>query len=177
MTAPSNLRPNGQLRRSQVISTFGPGSMIDLPNHSIIVGGLETWLGATEEVPEPRLVEKLKAYFQASGIEVPHLRLLAPPPDSEDPDAPRTGITGWQFPEWFITQDVEAGPKGVWNRSRHLVHRKLLSKGSFIDDRKKKHPVVPIRFVRACKNGHIGDIDWRVRPSRADRVHAPVVDR
>ncbi len=130
--------------------------MIDLPNHSILVGGLETWLGATEEVLEPRLVEKLKSYLQ-----IPQLRLIAPPPDSEDPDAPRTGMTGWQFPEWFIAQDVESGPKGLWNRSRHLVHRKLLSKGSFFDDHKKKHSVVPIRFVRACRKGHIGDIDWR----------------
>ena len=22
------------------------------------------------------------------------------------------------------------------------------------------HPVVPVRFVRACKKGHVGDIDW-----------------
>jgi len=25
---------------------------------------------------------------------------------------------------------------------------------------KKKQSVVPVRFVRACKNGHIGDLDW-----------------
>ena len=25
----------------------------------------------------------------------------------------------------------------------------------------QKFSVVPIRFIRACKNGHMGDIDWR----------------
>ena len=27
--------------------------------------------------------------------------------------------------------------------------------------RTRKFSVVPIRFIRACKNGHMGDIDWR----------------
>ena len=34
---------HGQVRRSQVITTYGPGALIDLPRHSAIVGGLETW--------------------------------------------------------------------------------------------------------------------------------------
>src|SRR6202042_2316866 len=45
-------------------------------------------------------------------------------------------------------------------RSRFLVHRRALTKGKYIDNDKKKHPVVPVRFVRACRKGHIGDIDW-----------------
>ena len=35
-----------QIRRSQVISTFGPGAMVDLPDDAVMIGGLETW-GAT----------------------------------------------------------------------------------------------------------------------------------
>src|SRR5262249_23608018 len=88
------------------------------------------------------------------------LRLFSPPPDSEDPSAPQTGITAWQFPEWFITQDVEKGDRGGVTRSRLLVHRRALTKGKFINEDKKKLPVVPVRFVRACRKGHIGDIDW-----------------
>ena len=30
-------------RLSQLISTFGPGAMIDLPTRSVVVGGLEQW--------------------------------------------------------------------------------------------------------------------------------------
>lgn len=36
-------KSQGQVRRSQVITTYGPGALIDLPKHSAIVGGLETW--------------------------------------------------------------------------------------------------------------------------------------
>ena len=34
-------RPHGQIRQSQLITTFGPGSMMDLPDHSVLIGGLD----------------------------------------------------------------------------------------------------------------------------------------
>jgi hypothetical protein len=150
-----NARPHGQVRQSQVVTTFGPGSLLDLPTQSVIVGGLEHWAGVSEEVHEPRLAEKLTRL-----LELPALRLFSPPPDNEDPTAPRTGITAWQFPEWFTTQDAARDERGRATRSRYLVHRKGLTKGRYIDNDRRKHPVVPTRFVRACRKGHIGDLDW-----------------
>lgn len=148
-------RPHGQIRQSQLITTFGPGSMLDLPNHSVLVGGLEFWSAGGEQIVEPRLIEKL-----CHLLSVPTLQLRTPPPDQDDPAGPPTGVTAWQFPEWFVTQDVTVGDSGT-HRSRMLVHRRELARGDkFIDDDKKAKPVVPIRFVRACRAGHIGDIDW-----------------
>ncbi len=79
-----NKKPHGQVRQSQVVTTFGPGSMFDLPNHSVIVGGLEYWTKG-DEIHEPRLVAKLKELLQ-----VPSLALFAPPPDNDDPTSTRT---------------------------------------------------------------------------------------
>ena len=45
-------RPQGQIRQSQIITTFGPGAMVDLPDHSVIIGGLELWEGADKPVFE-----------------------------------------------------------------------------------------------------------------------------
>lgn len=150
-------RPHGQIRQSQLLTSFGPGSMLDLPNHSVLIGGLDGWSTGGDEILEPRLVDKLKQLFDPP-LQV--LKLYSPPPDMEDPTAPQTGITAWQFPEWFVTQDVDADRSGGVVRARMLVHRLMLTKGKFIDDTRKKRSVVPIRFVRACRNGHIGDIDW-----------------
>ena len=36
-------KPHGEIRQSQLITTFGPGSMLDLPNYSVLVAGLEFW--------------------------------------------------------------------------------------------------------------------------------------
>ena len=150
-------RPHGQIRQSQLLTSFGPGSMLDLPNHSVLVGGLDTWSTGGDEIIEPRLVDKLKQLFDPP---LPSLKLLSPPPDLDDPTAPQTGITAWQFPEWFITQDVDANASRGAVRARMLVHRRMLTKGKFVDDTRKKRTVVPVRFVRACRSGHIGDIDW-----------------
>ena len=158
MSRKSKAKPHGQIRQSQIVTTFGPGAPLDLPNYSVLVGGLDEWSkDGREEIHELRLSAKLKRL-----LELPDLKLFTPPPDNEDPTAPQTGITAWQFPEWFITQDVEQNKKNPTVRSRLLVPRKALTRGKFIDADRKKRSVVPIRFVRACSRGHIGDIDWYV---------------
>ncbi len=150
-------RPHGQVRRSQIVTTFGPGAMVDLPNHSILISGLDQWTGVTEEILEPRLLEKLKEHLQLEN-----LRMFAPPRDSGDAFSSASGVVGWQFPEWFVTQNVRqsTSKSGHQVRSRQLVHRTSLSRGKFIGDDRKRQNVVPVRFVRACRHGHIGDIDW-----------------
>jgi len=147
-------KPQGEIRQSQLVTTFGPGSMVDLPNHSVLIAGLDFWSPGGDAISEPRLSQKL-----ARVLSVPSVSLRTPPPADNDPTAPTTGIAVFQFPEWFITQDLEQESRpGV--RSRLLVHRKSLTRGKYIDRDKKKRPVVPVRFVRACRLGHIGDIDW-----------------
>src|SRR5438874_13216156 len=91
-----------QIRQSQVVNTYGPGALIDLPKHSAIVGGLEGWpkVGDLEQILEPRLSRKLQAM---TGVAAP--RLYAPPPDSNDPRETAKGIRVWLFPEWFVVQE------------------------------------------------------------------------
>lgn len=147
------VRPHGQVRQSQVLTTFGPGAMVDLPNHAVIIGGLEHWEGVTNPIFEERLTAKIQEILQ-----ITNLKLFAPPIDLQDLNAPKTGITAWQFPEWFVAQ-FEV-PWGDVFRSRPLLHRQALVDGRYLDRDRKKRPVVPVRFVQACINGHISDINW-----------------
>ena len=82
-----NGKAHGQLRRSQVITTFGPGALIDLPDESAIVGGLDTWGAETrlEPIEEPRLASKLTSM---TGVHDP--RLYAPPAGAGPPSGPAT---------------------------------------------------------------------------------------
>jgi hypothetical protein len=156
------VKPHGQIRQSQVVTTFGPGSMLDLPKSSVMVAGLDHW-DKGEQILEPRLVEKLKDYFEQQGVRIPNLALHAPPPDDDDPASrKKPRIVAWQFPEWFVTQKIvlfeyEPGRPG---RARRLVHRTALTKGRFIDEDRTALHVLPVRFVQACRKGHIDDIDW-----------------
>lgn len=147
-------KAHGQVRRSQVITTYGPGALIDLPQESAIVAGLDEWPPPhkLEEIDEPRLARKLRAI---TGVATP--RLLAPPAASSDPGASPTGIGAWRFPEWFIVQAADAGEGTAHTRSRRLVHRKAL------DSNKRRfegREVVATRFVRGCPRGHVDDLDW-----------------
>ena len=62
--------PEGEIRQSQILSSFGPGSMVDLPNHSIIMGGLNHWKFGNEPTPivEPRLEQFLQQKLGVSKI-------------------------------------------------------------------------------------------------------------
>jgi hypothetical protein len=154
-------KPHGKIRRSQIITTFGPGAMLDMPRYSVLVAGLDTWkFVGDEEIREPRLVEKLKVILNLN-----HLQLKPPPASLDDPTLPPTGVGAWQFPEWFITEVVPLAGQPASVRSRMLVHRRQLGGKSYFEykdgPKNRKLSVVPVRFVRACKNGHIGDINWR----------------
>lgn len=35
--------PEGKVRLSQVVTTFGPGAMVDLLDHAVLIGGLDYW--------------------------------------------------------------------------------------------------------------------------------------
>ncbi len=162
---------SGQLRQSQVITTYGPGALLDLPDKAAIVGGLDTW-------PLPQNLrqitdERLSAWL---GVltDVVNPRMYAPPSDPVEPRRNAPGIGAWSFPDWFVVQERDRGlvssaatgtpvSRGVdrgrrSSRSRRLVNRKSLDQG-----RRPKfegRPVVPTRFVRACTAGHVDDLDW-----------------
>jgi len=147
-----------QLRASQLVTTFGPGAMVDLPDASILVAGLDNWSYDPNSLPtvdEPRLVEKLREL-----VGIPLLTLRRPPPANDFPGGPKPAVTGWRFPAWVIVQKTERTSKG--HRRRRLVNLNTLQGGRFPDHDGKSYRVVPVRFVRACTRGHIGDIDWKV---------------
>ena len=150
-------RATGEVRQSQLITTFGPGAMVDLPNHSVLIGGLDYWTGEKERIYEARF----EAYLQHE-LKKPELRLYAPPIDSSDPTGPTTGISVFQFPTWFLGQVDETwrDADGRLYRTRPLVRHGDLVKGGYYDNERRVRPVVPVRFVQACVKGHISDIDW-----------------
>jgi len=132
--------------------------MVDLPDASVIIAGLDHWRYDNARIPvieEPRLVAKLSEVLGVST-----LTLRAPPPAIDQPGGFRADVIAWRFPEWFIVQKTEATSRGF--RMRRLVHINALDAMKFLDpDTRKKGTVVPVRFVRACRRGHAGDIEWK----------------
>ena len=150
--------PTGELRQSQLLTTFGPGSMVDLPNEAVLIGGLDHWQFAERKrIYEDRLERRL-----CDLLTLDELTLYEPPIDNGDPTAPRSGVTAFLFPAWFLAQVEETykAPDGRVYRARPLIPWDRLVKGGYLNRNRKIVPVVPIRFVQACVKGHISDIDW-----------------
>ena len=138
---------HGEIRQSQLITTYGPGAMVDLPKQSVVIGGLELWVGADTVIHEQRLADKV-----AKLLNVPRVELRLPPALVDSEEAPPTGVGTFLFPEWFVVQ--------VPGKRRPLVNIGRLEKGKFTADDRRKYGVVPVRFVQACIRGHLSDIEW-----------------
>ena len=158
-------------RLSQLVSTFGPGAMIDLPTRSVVVGGLERWDMSGDSfstINEPRLSFRLEQLLRSQDRlpEGVTLTLRTPPKVVEGVRGTSSGVDAPVFPRWFVCDvaDELGGEGGKASRRRQLVKwGDLDPKGRrrFHFDDGRKSEVSPIRFVCACDDGHLDDIDWR----------------
>jgi hypothetical protein len=158
----------GELRPSQLLWSFGVGAVVDLPNFSVIVLGLDDW---DEAKGEPIAEERLLAAVRHSlGPQV--VRLLAPPraPDDEGSfnpfgDGAQDGVPVATFPEWLRcpicqllapieTRLFDFKPRPFRPDQVRYVHT-TCTRG------KGKAPTaVPARFLVACQRGHVDDFPW-----------------
>jgi hypothetical protein len=152
--------PQGKIRLSQIVTTFGPGAMVDLIDHAVLIGGLDYWrfdpAKPSPALDEPRLREQVAPRAKALGIELARDNCFrtAPPGDDSAPSY-RSGIQVAEFPSWFICQECRAleprknleGGKG--KKYRHQCNRT------------KASDCVPVRFVATCKQGHLEEFPWK----------------
>ena len=157
----------GELRPSQVLLTFGIGSLVDLPNLSMLVMGLEDWpISHSTEIGEERLLESVQKMLGAQVA-----RLLTPPraPDSFGgntnwfDEAHQIGVPVAPFPRWMVCSRCrllaplssglfEAKVQAYRPDKARYVHN-CTTQGS-------APTVVPARFLVACENGHLDDFPW-----------------
>ena len=71
--------PDGEIRQSQLLTTFGSGSMVDLPDRSVVISGLNYWRGNQETITEERLRRKLNQMFHKQTGTWLNLELRTPP--------------------------------------------------------------------------------------------------
>jgi hypothetical protein len=157
---------DNEIRLSQMIMGFGPGAMIDLPSRSIIVGGLPLWRQQIEPriIIEPRLQEMLERSLTQSG-RLPagvRLTLRQPPYATNDGDRMKRDVPALVFPLWFVC-DPESGttPSAGGSRRRMVQWKEMEWSSGKFKDGTKTVSVTPMRFVAACKKGHMQDINWR----------------
>ena len=158
----------GELRPSQLLTTFGIGSIIDLPNLSVMVMGLEDWpLKDTVEIGEERLLASVK---EVLGHQVQALRSAPVVPDTyqfnQFEASALVGVPVAPFPRWMVCpypkcRRLAPLSSGLFKLETpyrtdqiRYVHANCCKPG-------KAPTVIPARFIVACPNGHLDDFPWR----------------
>src|SRR5690606_20273662 len=164
--------PDGHVRRSQMLTSAGPGALVDLVEHAVIVAGLDDWRygdDRTDFINEPRLEQQaLQMLRTLDGWDHPQVRLRLPPTCDDDQANQNIGVQVARFPGWFLCQNPAC---------RSLVSWKELDKNQrhhCKTDERKGFPVVAVRFVTACTHGHIQDVWWPAFVHRGERDDALV---
>jgi hypothetical protein len=150
----------GNLRRSAVVSTFGPGAIVDFRAGgapiSAVAGGLEEWdsnappagIANAQTIFEPRLQKKLAV----KGFRVPPVY-----PDNGS----RTGsLVAVRFPRWLQCPSCHIIQQA--KRWTAQVGRAERACGTCSADQGGAASMyaVPVRFVTACERGHLDEFPW-----------------
>ena len=152
-TAPTDtIEPLGSVRRSQLVSSFGIGAIVDLEKGSFMPMGLEDWERATRlpslSIGEPRLQAMLRvSHFRLGPVkeDLPGTRLVRA----------RSAAPAVRFPEWHeCPRCHRIGKQGA--------PFELAADGGRLVCLAHGEPVytTPVRFVLACRRGHIEDFPW-----------------
>jgi hypothetical protein len=168
----------GELRPSQILTTFGIGSIVDLPHISVMVMGLEDWPNSDyREITEERLLASVRSTL---GAQVNALRSppIVPDTDRSNPFEEQSyiGVPVAPFPRWMLcprcrrlaplsSNQFKLKPDPYRPDRVRYVHENCRYQG-------KLPTAVPARFVVACKNGHLDDFPWVTFVHRSDPDHA-----
>ncbi|MGW9300458.1 DUF1998 domain-containing protein [Streptomyces cyaneofuscatus] len=162
----------GAVRPSHLMFTAGVGSLVDLPNFSVLIKGLDSWSysGITEyDIDEPRLRSAVNRSLQRYGHgQVEQLR-SAPWLQGGDSDpkgwaAQGVGVPVTPFPQWLrctacnVLAAVDSGEFVFINANPRTPHE-----AKFVHDCKRGKPLaVAARFTLVCTAGHLDEFPYTV---------------
>ena len=138
----------GELRPSQIITTFGPGSIVDLQNVSVLIAGTDFWVTRRDqEIDEPRLRSMLRVQ-----------RFYRPPIPS---DGAGSGVPSFVFPQYLFCPRCRRLARYDRADLFYLHRRRFRCKAQHEVKVARGGPVAfPARFVVACTEGHLDDFPW-----------------
>ena len=163
-----NLRP---IRRGQLISPFGVGSLVDFRNdESLMTAGLDAWPQANRNCPNDWLVREERL---ESRLGVSHFRL---PPDFREPgpgvELANQFVPFVRFPRWHYCPS-----RGAMENLPLFGNRQYCQCRPGLDCYKwgRKPWLIPSRFIAVCPEGHIEDfpfMTWVHGSPGSDNTHS-----
>ena len=144
----------GSLRRSNLISPFGPGSLTTLVNGtSVVVPGIDTWYlkdGKQSIPPEAILNEpRLQRHLEVTKF------VLPPAGRGHDSNGTDLSIPVARFPKWSFCPYCKLLKQSSLTQTGHVKCDGCSKKRGKFDPDTSQVP-----FLVACADGHIADFPW-----------------
>ena len=152
------------IRRSQLISPWGVGQMINFPkDESLMVLGLDMWeekFRTISELDEFKVTEERLA----KRLGVRDFRL---PPDFRDPGQgvtnPSLKIPFIRFPRWhYCTRCGHMEKVSIYDSQKPTCSGVSFGSGRSCNEipERKRQRLIPVRFIAICPQGHIEDFPF-----------------
>lgn len=147
-------------RRSQLISPFGVGAMIDFPrDESLMVAGLDAWHCAKQNCPPELLVEEERLQARLA------VRAFRLPVDHKDPGLgiknANLDIPCVRFPGWHYCHRCGAMEQlTLFSSSRRCPGPPYPGMNCSQKSQRSRPFLLPVRIVVACDRGHIADFPF-----------------
>lgn len=169
--AAKHFRRVGAVRPSHLMFTAGVGSLVDLPNLSVLVRGLDDWNRSAIPDPQPIVEPRLLAEVQRLGYRSVERLLPAPWLDGidQDPSGPaaKVGVPVTPFPAWLRCTacnelaPIESRVFQFENSKARKPHEARFSHTNCARTKSRRRPLaVAARFVLACTAGHLDDFPY-----------------
>lgn len=143
-----------RIRKSQLISTFGVGAIVEFPAETLMHAGLEAWTtGSDQELVDDRLAKRL-------GV-----RVFYEPIHASEKNIPGGTIPFVRFPLWQVCPRCRTMQKAEWNdRSPRRCNSRVKPRSGGLacaDLHEFRRPkLTAVRFITTCVAGHIDDFPW-----------------
>lgn len=135
----------GNLRRTQIITTFGSGSIVDLPSDSVIMAGTDFWSNSEDEefVLHEENLESLLGmeYFVKPNVDKNPLK--------SEYNKKSKDIPVFRFPKLLICPSCQK-----------IADYKKFGFTTTPKCGNCRKNLIPSRFVIACENGHLEDFPY-----------------
>ena len=142
----------GEIRRAQVISTYGPGALIPIDDESFMIAGIDSWFDQGNPDPSSEIREsRLESHL---GVEQ-----FVLPPSGDSANSRDLPVV--RFPLFYSCTSCQ----------RLDVHYRIADKDGQCSCGKR---LVTSRFITICNAGHVGEFPysrWVHHGEKTDQTH------
>lgn len=165
----------GSARPSSLLYTYGPGSVIDLPNFTIMPMGLDEWdliwerRATAPVIHAPRLKDAVRVLLRSPDVELRPFPRQANT-TSRSTEGKDLGVPSRVFPQWLRCTGCDLlAPLDEFQYSNTHPYRPDLAAFEHAPcpgrqgekARFKSRPTTPARYLLACAYGHVDEFPYQ----------------